>query len=533
MFFTRTIRRKLVVTLVLLLVVLATLTYSGVTGLRSYRFVVAEFDRILNRTPHKEHLAEGIALMFEPLRAVPPVMPVEKPDAPHQARSGKIWSDWSARQQQEFSKARIEANTRKDQFLLRMEGLSPAELHYAQRVVIGSLVGQIEERLRQLRLLEPNLRDPRTHDAAVVEMLGIISDMQVIAHKIPDHAEQIEATVIQARKESKDKLVIVYFGAAVALVALTGLIRFAYVSIFDPLQRLHQGALRVAHGDVHYRLKLTTRDEMADLAEAFNAMNDRYREINGDLDRQVHERSQQLVRSERLANVGVLSAGVAHEINNPLSAISMASESIADRIEPVLKQMEAGEAGVIRQYLQMIQDESVRCRNITERLLDFSRGRDNVREQTDLTRLVQDVINVVQHLGKFRGKNITFKPHAPCFAEINSAEIKQVILNLVANGLEAMDRGGTLTVQISEQTDHVRIQFDDEGCGMTPDVLERIFEPFFTQKQTGQGTGLGLSITHRIVHQHGGSIDVRSPGPGQGSTFCVRLPRRAARRGAA
>ena len=519
MFFTRTIRRKLLVTLALVLGMLVTLTYSGVTGLRSYRSVVSEFDRIHNHTPHKAHLVEGIALMLEPLRT------------PRPPRASL--SDWHAAQERQFAKAWAEANGRRNQFVLRLEDLSPADLPPSQRVVINTLMGRIDEGLFRVRRLQSRLLDPEDHDQAVADMLGVVSDLETLAIKVPDPAEQIDKTLVQARKESKDKLIVVYFVAAIAMVAVTGLIRFAYINIFDPIRKLHQGALRVAHGDVNYRLKLTTRDEMAELAEAFNAMNDRYREITGDLDRQVHERSQQLVRSERLANVGVLSAGVAHEINNPLSAIAMAAESIGGRVEAVLNQMDPGEAAVIRQYLQMIQDESERCRTITERLLDFSRARENVREQTDLTRLVHEVIAVVQHLGKFKEKNIAFEPHGPCLAEVNSAEIKQVILNLVANGLEAMDRGGTLKVRISEQTDHVRIQFEDQGCGMTPDVLERIFEPFFTQKQTGQGTGLGLSITHRIVHQHGGSIDVRSPGPGQGSTFCVRLPRRAAQRGAA
>jgi signal transduction histidine kinase len=116
---------------------------------------------------------------------------------------------------------------------------------------------------------------------------------------------------------------------------------------------------------------------------------------------------------------------------------------------------------------------------------------------------------------------------------VEFAQIEQVILNLVANGLDAVERGGTLRIRLQEQTDHLALEFADDGCGMTPDTIENLFEPFFTRKQSGQGTGLGLSISHRIINQHGGTISASSPGPGLGSTFAVRLPRNAASQAAA
>jgi len=211
----------------------------------------------------------------------------------------------------------------------------------------------------------------------------------------------------------------------------------------------------------------------------------------------------------------------------------MAAESLEGRIAELLRNLPAGDGDVIRQYLQMIQNESFRCKQITERLLDFSRGRDAARESTDLVRLVCEVVAMVQYLSKYREKRIEFARTAPCYAEINGPEIKQVVLNLVANGLESMDRGGTLKIDFAEQTDHVVIQFTDEGCGMTAEVLENMFEPFFTRKQSGQGTGLGLSISHRIISQHGGTLSASSSGPGKGSVFTVRLPRRAEQHAAA
>jgi signal transduction histidine kinase len=108
---------------------------------------------------------------------------------------------------------------------------------------------------------------------------------------------------------------------------------------------------------------------------------------------------------------------------------------------------------------------------------------------------------------------------------VNPEQIKQVVLNLVVNALDSMDENQTLRIVLDRRDGWVRMQFADEGCGMTPEVLENIFEPFFTKRRDGQGTGLGLSISHRIVSQHGGEIEASSRGPGKGSTFVVRLPR--------
>jgi signal transduction histidine kinase len=276
-----------------------------------------------------------------------------------------------------------------------------------------------------------------------------------------------------------------------------------------------------------------TRDEIADLAHSFNLMTLRFQEIRADLDRQVNERSQQLVRSERLAGIGFLAAGVAHEINNPLSAICMAAESLEERVAPLLENDDPGDAAVVKQYLRMMQTESFRCRQITERLLDFSRGRDQSRDLVDLTHLVREVVAMVQYLSKYRERRIEFEREEACYAEVNGAEVKQVVLNLIANALDAMDKGGTLRISLEDQTDQVVLEFRDNGCGMSSETLSHIFEPFFTNKQDGQGTGLGLSITHRIVQQHGGTICAASAGPDAGSTFVVRLPRKAAQRSAA
>ena len=131
---------------------------------------------------------------------------------------------------------------------------------------------------------------------------------------------------------------------------------------------------------------------------------------------------------------------------------------------------------------------------------------------------------MIRHIGKYRGKTIVFHPREAVMAHVDSQEIKQVVLNLIVNALESMDHQGTLRIDLRYAQGMAEMVFADDGCGMEPDVLENIFEPFFTRRRVGKGTGLGLSITHRIISQHHGEITAVSPGAGKGSTFTVRLP---------
>ncbi len=320
----------------------------------------------------------------------------------------------------------------------------------------------------------------------------------------------------------------------VGLVLVIGLGYSFYAWVFSPIRDLALGVNRVAGGDFDHRIELHSGDEMADLGAAFNDMMERLQELYRDMARQINERSRQLVRSERLASVGFLAAGVAHEINNPLASIAFCSEALEARLSALLRQAQGAgrgdDAEVFARYLKMIQEEAFRCKNITERLLAFSRSGERRREEVDLRELVQSVLDVTQHLQNHKGKHIDFEvlaervPGGRITAWVNGEEIKSVVLNLVVNGLDSMDEGGRLTIRLAQKAGMAELAFRDTGCGMTQEVLENIFEPFFTRSRTGKGTGLGLTISHRIISQHGGEIEAVSPGPNQGSIFTVRLP---------
>src|SRR5207245_1986675 len=220
---------------------------------------------------------------------------------------------------------------------------------------------------------------------------------------------------------------IVLTTSGVGSVVMVSLLRFFYGWIFNPIRDLEQGVHRVARGDFEHRIELHSGDEMEELAAAFNDMTNRLDEMYRDLAHQVNERSRQLVRSERLASVGFLAAGVAHEINNPLASIAFCSEALESRLADVLTKAPK-DSEIITKYLRMIQQEAFRCKAITQRLLEFSRGGERRRESTDLAELIQSVLDMVQHLQNGKGKQIVFEPTDGLSAWANTQEIKSVVL---------------------------------------------------------------------------------------------------------
>ena len=178
----------------------------------------------------------------------------------------------------------------------------------------------------------------------------------------------------------------------------------------------------------------------------------------------------------------------------------------------------------MKKYLRRIQDEAFRCKEITASLLDYSRLGDAQRKQVNLTELITGVADMVRPLSKYRERNIELDCQQDVYVAVKDQELKQVVLNLLTNALDSVDVGGSVHVQLVQQGNKVKMSVTDNGCGMTDEVQQHIFEPFFTRRRDGQGTGLGLSITYRIIEEHGGTIQPFSEGPGRGSRFTVELP---------
>lgn len=377
-----------------------------------------------------------------------------------------------------------------------------------------------------------------TPDQIIQDLENHSQPMQALRQDTHDLLDSIKDDLgdrlSETRNHYQGALSIIVPASIIGLLVLVGLMRSFYTWVFTPIHDLYEGVGRVAQGELTHRIDLHSGDEMEELAQAFNTMLARLNELYNDLARQVNERSRQLVRSERLASVGFLAAGVAHEINNPLASIAFCSEALEARLEGLLGNLRlsgqaAEEHETFARYLRMIQEEAFRCKNITERLLEFSRTGEPRREVTDLRQLVEAVLNLTQHLPNHKGKHITFevpnnRDGGRVYALVNAEEIKSVILNLVINALESMEEGGQLTIRLGMREGIAELRFTDTGCGMTQEVLDNIFEPFYTRSRSGKGTGLGLTISHLIISQHGGEIEASSAGPGQGSQFVVRLP---------
>ena len=232
-----------------------------------------------------------------------------------------------------------------------------------------------------------------------------------------------------------------------------------------------------------------------------------------------------VIHAEKLASIGRLAAGVVHEINNPLATIAACAEALTARVED----LQAGEISPdFDEYLQIIRDETFRCKAITNSLLDFSHQRQADKLSGDINQIIEQTLHLVKHHPKL-GKMRIVKELDPTLTSVfvNEGQMKQIFIALISNAFDAMEADGTLTIRTrwveSDGGRAVCAEFIDTGCGIPASCLAKIFDPFFTTKPLGRGTGLGLSVCYGIVSEHGGKIEVISV-EGRGSTFQILLP---------
>ena len=380
---------------------------------------------------------------------------------------------------------------------------------------------------------------------------AVLSRMPQLASGIRHTTESRQADA-DAKRHATMLTVALLSGAVVVGGLIVGVLQ--YRGVMRPLGRLTEGVRNLAAGRFSGRVEPRGGAEFAALAHEFNRMAAELDGFYRELEQKVAAKSKELIRSERLASVGFLAAGVAHEINNPLGIISGYAEYSLSELrarpghKPAAAGNGAGDASTtpdaeIEKSLQVICDEAFRCKEITGKLLSLARPGDDNRRPVSLADVASSVASVVGGLRQFKDRKLTVRAAPPggLVVQAVEAEMKQVLLNLTLNALEAVPPG-TGEVRIDVRRDApdgqwVELSVTDNGRGMSQETLERVFEPFFTEKrgsrasredraspQTGHGTGLGLSITHAIVESHGGRIEAHSDGPGKGSRFSVRLP---------
>ena len=426
------IRRKMVAGLCFVLLMLAALAVSSISGVYSYRGMVKDLELGLEEAPRSSELIAAIGLLIKPLAQ----------EFPHDA-SATDQQRFAERQRVGLEQAVEEARYRIREFQQRMQRMPHSANYRAQvELVHRALFEDLDENLRLIEDAAPALGDVDQRTRQPEYIISITAEMLDAAEELPDPSRELLDRLDHARTNYRWHLAVVWVAGIATLGLLLNLVRCARRWVIEPVRELQQGARRVADGDFDYRLRVTTDDEMAELAADFNRMTQRFQSIRNDLDRQVKDRVQQLIRSERLAGLGFLSAGVAHEINNPLSAIAMAAESLEYRVQEWLPTAADEDAEEVREYLRMIQNEAQRCRQITEKLLDFARGQEGERNLYDVTAIVREVVSMTRHLGRFRDRTIDVKRDSPSYAWINGPEIKQGVLNLVANALESSSEDG-------------------------------------------------------------------------------------------
>lgn len=297
--------------------------------------------------------------------------------------------------------------------------------------------------------------------------------------------------------------------ASVALVLALAALAAFWLSrrLLRRVNELLVGTRHIIQGDLGYRVASSEPDEIGQLTDSFNAMGEEIQHHREGLQQMVEERTadlkqaqDSLVQSEKLASIGLLASGVAHELNNPLTSILMNVNLLME---------DAADQPALKVELQRINEDTMRCKGIIDDLRDFSRRQELELVTTDLNRQVEGVLDSITRRKEFERIRV-FQEFSPGMSPVpcDPSKMEQVLVNVFINAAQAMPEGGSLRVSTSLRDDFACISIRDTGYGIPVNIRNKIFDPFFTTKP--KGTGLGLSIVHRIMAAHGGRVKVDS-----------------------
>ena len=366
---------------------------------------------------------------------------------------------------------------------------------------------QYEKALAALLVLHQKKGPPVTNPDLIETFSKQQETIRTLARNITEDMEKIlnqeRRYVNQLIGESK----IYHLLALVGIFALSILTVLIFIfNVNRPLKSIENGIHKIVEGDYKNIPAISTGDEFESLVASLNNM---ISELN--------KRSDQLVQSEKMASLGTLTSGVAHELNNPLNNISTS-------IQILLEELEEADLEYKKRLLTETEGQIQRARDIVRALLEFSRERSFSLHQVYFKDLVDNTLKLIKgevptHV------QLTVEVPDDIQGEMDHRRIEQVLINLILNGIQAMEETGVLSIRACRKDNEAGFCFEvsDTGKGIPPEDLGKIFDPFFTTKDVGKGSGLGLSVSHGIIEQHGGRIEVKSE-VGKGTTFTVFLP---------
>jgi two-component system, NtrC family, sensor kinase len=333
------------------------------------------------------------------------------------------------------------------------------------------------------------------------------------------------------------RIMVAYTACGLVLIAVLSWF-FVWKVVGRPVQALERGTDRLKDGDLGYQITVESEDEIGDLARSFNDMSSQLKGEHTEnvawthtLEQRVEQKTRELRRAhehalhtEKMASIGKMAAVLAHEINNPLSGIL----TYAKLLRKYLDHADNGRdrRKEICDSLDLIASESRRCGDLVKNLLTFSRTTPMNLQPTNVNSVIDQALRLIQHQVELSAIHVEehLDPDLPLI-DCDGAQIEQVLLALLMNATDAMPQGGNVWITSTADADanQLRIVVRDDGAGIPPEILPRIFEPFLTTKETGRGVGLGLAISHSILERHSGTIAVQSE-VGKGTTFTVTLP---------
>jgi two-component system, NtrC family, sensor kinase len=335
----------------------------------------------------------------------------------------------------------------------------------------------------------------------------------------------------RAYTATRDRVILSFFGiATIGFILIIGITYYEIRAITSPVAKMVAATRNIAAGRFDQEVQSSGQGEITLLADSFNTMLKSLRQMKGDLEEwgrtleeKVKQRTEELVavearvaQSERLASLGMLAAGVAHEINNPLGAILALTALTLEDTRP---------DDPDRENLEEVLKQAQRCRDIVKGLLEFSRQSEIHTERVDVNRILEDTLSLISKQAAFFNVTVVknWEPRLPAVMG-DKSQLQQVFMNILMNSVQAMEERGTIAMTTRRgRLGDVEVVVSDTGRGIPEEVIARIFDPFFTTKGSGEGTGLGLSIAYGLIAKHHGTIHVESH-PAKGTTFTVRLP---------